>query len=92
MTVRDSAGTLYFGRNFDRGDSVANPYSVADIRLSSGQRYTENFVPEAQLTNDVMTRALWHLDAGTGTTVADSSGNGHPGTLLGPFGWVADDR
>jgi sugar lactone lactonase YvrE len=91
-SVSDSAGTLYFGRNFDRGDSVANPYTVADIRLSSGQRYTGNFVPDTQFANDAMTRALWHLDAGTGTTVADSSGNGHPATLIGPYGWVADDR
>jgi hypothetical protein len=92
VTIADNAGTLYFGRNVDRGDSVANPYTVADIRLSSGQRYTGNFVPEPQFTNDAMTRALWHLDAGTGSTIPDSSGNGHSGTLLGPFGWVADDR
>ena len=49
-------------------------------------------VPQAEFTNDVMTRALWHLDAGTGATVPDSSGHGHTATLSGPYGWVADDR
>ena len=92
ITVRDSAGTLYFGRNRDRLDDVPSPFTIADVRLSSGNRYSGTFVPQAQLTNDAMTRALWHLDAGTGATVPDSSGHGHSATLSGPYGWVADDR
>jgi hypothetical protein len=72
QTVRDSAGTFYFGLNVDRSGDVSTPYAVADIRLSSGQRYSTNFVPEVHFTNDAMTRALWHLDTGTGTRVVDS--------------------
>jgi|GEM_PF-1407782 len=82
-TVADASGALYFGLNVDRFGDFATPYTVADIRLSSGQRYISNFVPEPSFTNDGLTRGLWHLDAGTGTTVVDSSGNNHPGTSAG---------
>jgi len=35
--------------------------------------------------------ALWHMDEGSGTTTADSSGNGNTGNLIGGLGWNSSD-
>jgi hypothetical protein len=35
--------------------------------------------------------ALWHMDEGSGTTTADSSGNGNAGSLKGNLSWVGSD-
>jgi hypothetical protein len=44
---------------------------ISDVRISSSGRYTANFTPAALLVPDNRTLALWRLDEGTGTTVAD---------------------
>lgn len=86
-------------------DQTANPLRIAsadasgdffkglidEVRLSSGIRYTGNFVPpQAPLTTDASTRGLWHLDEGSGTTTADSSANAFNGTLVNAPVWSTD--
>ena len=34
----------------------------------------------------------WRFDDGTGTTAADSSGNGNDGTLMGSLTWTTDGK
>ncbi|MDX1998875.1 MAG: LamG-like jellyroll fold domain-containing protein [Thermoanaerobaculia bacterium] len=53
-----------------------------ELRLSTVRRYTTAFVPPTRAFDpDAATAALYHFDAGTGTTVADATpGGASPGT------------
>lgn len=66
--------------------------TLSEIRVSTANRYTSAFAPADTFSADGTTQAVWHLDEGTGASAADASGNGHTGTLAGPYQWVADDR
>ena len=57
--------------------------TMDEVRLSKIARYTDTFSPACGWTTDANTVALWHLNEGRGTTVTDSSGHGHNGTLHG---------
>ena len=57
--------------------------TIDEVRISNTARYTSNFSPATSFTSDGNTVALWHLNDGSGTSAADSSGNGHTGTLEG---------
>lgn len=50
---------------------------ITQVRYSDVIRYTSNFTPATDFTTDANTVALWRMTEGTGTTVADASGNGH---------------
>jgi hypothetical protein len=56
-----------------------------ELRLSTTRRYTANFaVPAGPFEADGATAALYHLDEGTGTGIADSSaaaGGPSPGII-----------
>src|SRR6185312_13221214 len=65
--------------------------AIDEIRVSNNIRYTSNFVPSGvRFTSDANTLGLWHLDEGTGLSVADASGTFSNGTLSGasPPTWV----
>jgi hypothetical protein len=65
--------------------------AIDEVRLSNSIRYVGNFIPsQLPFEPDASTRGLWHFDEGTGNTTADSSGNGHHGTLSGGPAWIAD--
>ena len=52
------------------------PGFLDEVRISSIARYTTTFTPQtARFAPDADTVALYHLDDGTGQTVADASGN-----------------
>jgi len=38
---------------------------------------------------DTRLKGLWHFDEGTGTTIADASGNGNIGSQSGTFSWLS---
>jgi hypothetical protein len=68
---------MIFGDNVDSLSLDSGARSYADIQNS--------FVP-LSLTSGLV--ALWELNEGSGTLTADSSGNGHTGTLQGGTSWV----
>ena len=57
--------------------------SVDEVRISSTARYTTTFTPATSFTSDGNTVALYKFNEGSGTTLTDSSNNGHAGTLQG---------
>ncbi len=56
---------------------------IADVRLSSTNRYASDFVPEYRLSADASTMALWHLDEGEGQKALDSGPNQLSGNISG---------
>ena len=62
-----------------------NPFNgtLDEIRISSVIRYTDTFVPSTNLGTDGDTVAYWPCNDGAGTGLADASGNGNNGTLVG---------
>jgi hypothetical protein len=59
------------------------PGAIADVRMSSVDRYPADFTPERHLTSDESTLALWHLDEGNGTVARDSGPNHLDGAIVG---------
>lgn len=80
--VANPASTLYLGATaryegtFDAtlGTLYWPPIDgfIAEVRLSSSNRYAAEFAPEPRLHPDAATLALWHLDEGDGSVVSDS--------------------
>ena len=73
---------------FTIADGFAGGFNIAtfgEVRLSSICRYPggTTFMPQTNLGADADTVAYWQFYEGAGTTVADSSGNGHTGLLIG---------
>jgi subtilisin family serine protease len=77
----NSNGVLTLGR----AGNYAGEYFgglIDEVRISNAVIYTVDFAPPTTLlSSDADTVALWHLDEGSGQTIADSSGNGRNGTL-----------
>ncbi len=83
LAIGDSAQSLCIGA-YSNAANCNQDYlqgKIDEVRLSTVARYTSDFVPSRRFSNDGSTAALWHLDEGTGTTSADTSGNGFTGTL-----------
>jgi hypothetical protein len=64
-------------------DSHAYRGLVREIRISRGERYTNDFQPERILATDDSTLALYHCDEAAGNEVKDASAGGKHGTLRG---------
>jgi hypothetical protein len=64
---------------------------IDEIRISSSQRYSGSTysVPTGPFSSDASTIAIYHFDEGSGTSAADSSGNGHNAALLQSPTWSA---
>ncbi len=56
---------------------------IADVRLSSSNRYAADFAPEPRLSADAATVALWHLDEADGRVAVDSGPNQLDGSIIG---------
>jgi hypothetical protein len=80
----NSDGPIHIGGIF-RDGTWSEPLRgfIADVRVSDNERYSATFTPEKQLASDANTMGLWKLDEGSGTTVADGSGNDNTGTISG---------
>jgi hypothetical protein len=69
-----------------------------EIRLSTGRRYIEAFVPETRLTRDAATVSLYRFDEGDGSIIFDEAGAGtgpshgerRPGGAFGGPCWDDD--
>lgn len=57
--------------------------AIHSVRISRGLRYAAAFQPEAKMTSDAQTLALYELREGQGTRLVDSSQNRHDGRIVG---------
>ncbi|QDT35026.1 bifunctional serine/threonine-protein kinase/formylglycine-generating enzyme family protein [Thalassoglobus polymorphus] len=62
--------------------------SMRAFRMTSGVKYTENFIPADEFKKETQTKVLYLFNKGSGTTLEDASGNGHDGKIIGAK-WVA---
>jgi hypothetical protein len=93
--------TLYIGatarheRAFDAAGILYWPPIdgfIAEVRLSSSNRYSADFTPETRLKTDPHTLALWHLDEGVGNVATDSGPAQLTGTITGATWTLAPAR
>jgi hypothetical protein len=56
---------------------------IAEVRMSSSNRYASDFIPEPRLMADSSTIALWHLDEGEGSAAFDSGPSQLSGVIFG---------
>jgi hypothetical protein len=99
--VENPQNTLYLGATaryestFDtkQGTRYWPPIDgfIAEVRLSSTNRYTADFTPEPRLSVDEWTLGLWHLDEADGSVAADSSPNHLDGAIIGAT-WTSAPR
>jgi hypothetical protein len=77
-----ASNTQYIGYN-RTGGITGTMYGLMDeVRISNTARYITSFSPQiAPYETDSNTLGLYHMDEGTGQTVADSSGAGQDGVL-----------
>ena len=75
------------------GDFRQKPFDgiIREVRISNSARYTKDFAPAKRFENDAHTLALYYFDEGSGTSLRDSSGNGHSGKIVGAK-WVRVDN
>ncbi|MHB8580488.1 MAG: LamG-like jellyroll fold domain-containing protein [Ignavibacteriaceae bacterium] len=86
--INGQTGGLGIGVDTDHNDGKFNGY-IDEVRISSVARYDTNFaIPLNPFVGDSNTVVLYHFNEGTGTTTADSSGNGLTATLSGGVSWV----
>lgn len=91
--VANAPVTLYLGgvvRNEHGYDGAQGPKFwppilgfIAEVRISSSNRYAADFVPDTRLSADSSTMALWHLDEGEGSQALDSGPNQLSGSIVG---------
>lgn len=85
----DSAETLFIGSS---SNGISHSGLIGWVRISNVVRYIGSFAPDVRKVPpaiDANTVAQWNMNAGTGSTVADNSGNGHNGAITGAQ-WVID--
>jgi uncharacterized protein (TIGR03067 family) len=68
-------------RHVSGGSELFNGW-IREVRISKTIRYSSNFTPAERFETDANTVALYHCDEGTGTVLADSSGNNHTATIV----------
>jgi hypothetical protein len=100
--VENPQNTLYLGAtaryqhelDTDQGTYYWPPIDgfIAEVRLSSTNRYAADFKPEPRLSVDEWTLGLWHLDEGDGSVAADSSPNHLDGAITGATWTSAPQR
>ncbi len=79
----NSTGRLAIGRAGDYNGEYF-PGFVDEVRVSNAPQYTATFTPSTtSLAPNASTVALYHLNAGTGQSVVDSSSNNYTATLGG---------
>lgn len=84
----NASAPLYIGTSMRVGWTASIDGYIADVRLSSKNRYPANFAPPATLAVDSATVALWPLDEGAGTIATDRGTAGLNGAIAGGVSWV----
>jgi formylglycine-generating enzyme required for sulfatase activity len=56
---------------------------IDEVRVSRGARYRDDFQPPRRMDADADTLALYHCDEAAGDVLADASGHGHEGRIVG---------
>ena len=56
--------------------------AIAEVRMSSSDRYPGDFTPERTMPFDASTIALWHLNEGMGNVATDSGPNHLDGAIV----------
>lgn len=74
-TTQHNSGFFIGGERL--GTSERYQGYITQVRFSDIVRYDSDFTPAKDFTPDANTIALWKMSEGSGTTVADESGNGH---------------
>jgi serine/threonine protein kinase/formylglycine-generating enzyme required for sulfatase activity/uncharacterized membrane protein len=89
--VKHSNLSLVLGGNL-HGESPRSGFlgRINEVRISRVARYDADFTPARRFEPDNDTIALYHFDAGAGSVLKDSSGNGHHGEIVGAT-WVRAD-
>jgi hypothetical protein len=77
-----NAGTLRFGKWWG-GDPNYLEGNIAQVRITSGVRYSQNFIPSTNLQSDSITLGFWPLDTISADTTEDFSRYGRTGTVYG---------
>jgi len=100
--VANAPSTLFLGatarheRAFDpaQGTLYWPPLDgfIAEVRISSNNRYASDFVPEPRFSADASTIALWHLDEGSGSVAFDSGPSQLSGNIFGASWALAPSR
>jgi hypothetical protein len=86
--VSNGSGTLYIGGSARPGRTAAIDGYIADVRVSSYNRYAANFTPPTAVAVDSATVALWPLDEGAGTVATDRGAARLNGLIVGGASWV----
>ena len=82
---------LFYSENIGQAIRVQDDYSPTSFKPQFPPEALYFLQPGKYTAPDINTVGIWHLDEGTGTATADSSGNGNNGTLTnGPL-WVDSD-
>ena len=85
----ETSGQIVIGRGKDRLQNYFEGY-IDEIRISRGEKYTDNFTPREILDKDPDTLILWGLNEGFGQISHDYSGN-NVTMILGRNKKEADD-
>jgi hypothetical protein len=86
--VANAASTLYIGSALRLGWAASIDGYIADVRISSNNRYPGTFTPAPVLAADSTTLALWPLDEGAGTVAGDRGPATLNGTIAGAAAWT----
>jgi len=75
----------YIASITDNGESVSitNPYVISNVTAA------HTVVVTFQSDTPLLSTAYWRFEEGENSTAADSSGNGHDGTLQGGITWTS---
>jgi hypothetical protein len=86
--VANSTGTFFIGASNRDGWHAAIDGYIAEVRISSVNRYPSNFSPSATLSVDADTLGYWPLYEGSGRVAHDLGPSHLDGALAGPVTWV----
>jgi hypothetical protein len=91
-SYRKSPSDFYVGspRYLPQAATSQTDALVRGFRLSSSARYTESFSPGEKLASDERSLACLDFSRGQGETLADSSGHGRTGRIVGAQ-WARDE-